>query len=153
MMNRRPTHNSQDLILSPTSLEPNVLNSNQCSMHCFEIICTCMCVCHCVLVTMLETVMIHMWWTWIFEAFLSRSPLLDEVGVGLWEERVMAGFMPLKAELSLRDTFSIPDLSKLSTQVSDVTSSLIFINVGITSNYSSKRISSMKRACMLFFMV
>ena len=61
----------------------------------------------------------------------------------------MAGFMPLKAELSLKDTFSIPDLSKLSTQVIDETSRSSFIDVGMTSN-SSKCISSMKRACMLF---
>ena len=62
-----------------------------------------------------------MWWTWIFEPFLNHSSLLTvgdgSVGVSLWEDRVMAGFMPLKAELSVKDTFSIPELSKLSTQV------------------------------------
>jgi hypothetical protein len=42
----------------------------------------------------------------------------------------MAGFMPLKAELSVKDTFSIPDLSKLSTQVSGEVSRWTSINVG-----------------------
>ena len=52
------------------------------------------------------------------ESFPGVSSLIDDhVGVSLWEDRMMAGFMPLKAELSVKDTFSIPDLSKLSTQV------------------------------------
>ena len=37
--------------------------------------------------------------------------------VSLWEDRTMAGFMPLKADISVKDTFSMPELAKLSTQV------------------------------------
>ena len=56
----------------------------------------------------------------VCESFPGVSSLVDDhVGVSLWEDRMMAGFMPLKAELSVKDTFSIPDLSKLSTQVTN----------------------------------
>ena len=51
---------------------------------------------------------------------LNLLPFLGGGGGGsLWEDRMMAGFMPLKAELSVKDTFSIPEFSKLSTQVSE----------------------------------
>ena len=42
---------------------------------------------------------------------------VGESGVSLWEDRVMAGFMPLKENLSVKDTFVIPEFSKLSTDV------------------------------------
>ena len=58
---------------------------------------------------------------WFFQAFVDPSSFLGGgVGVSLWEDWMMAGFMPLKAELSVKDTFSIPVLvSKLSTQASE----------------------------------
>ena len=35
----------------------------------------------------------------------------------LWEDRSLAGFMPIKGSLSTMDTFALPDLKRMSTKV------------------------------------
>ena len=42
---------------------------------------------------------------------------VDDRRARLWEDRMMAGFMPLKENMSVQDTFAIRDFSKLSADV------------------------------------
>ena len=40
--------------------------------------------------------------------------------LNLWEDRVLAGFCPLKAELSNKDSFSMLDMKKMGREVTNM---------------------------------
>ena len=85
-------------------------------VHAYSYTCVCVCVCAYLNVSHLTSILLFYHESLKYN-YLYRS--FQGVGsVSLWEDRMMAGFMPLKADLNVMDTFSIPELSKLSTEVS-----------------------------------
>ena len=54
----------------------------------------------------------------------------------LWEDKLLAGFMPLKASLSTEDTFAIQDAPQLSSEVRKWLDSLKSVGMCISVNHS-----------------